>query len=347
MRKNYSKKYLLLCAFLMMSVMAFAQKGSIKGKVLDESNQPLPGAAVSIDGSTIGASTDANGNYTINGVNPGNYTLTARFIGYASGKQTITVGSSVITVDFSLKPDSKNLNEVVVIGYGTVKSKDITGSIATVTSKDFNQGAVTTPEQLIQGKVAGVSIISNSGAPGAGSTIRIRGGASINGSNDPLIVIDGVPISNGGIAGAANPLSLINPADIESFTVLKDASSAAIYGNRASNGVILITTKKGQSGKPVINFTAQVSAGTLPNEAPVLSAAQFRAYVNANDTTSAGKYKSLLGNASTDWQKQIYQTAISNDDNLSIAGTTGKLPYRVSLGYTDQNGILKTTSLNR
>ncbi len=347
MRKNYSKKYLLLCAFLMMSVMAFAQKGSIKGKVLDESNQPLPGAAVSIDGSTIGASTDANGNYTINGVNPGNYTLTARFIGYASGKQTITVGSSVITVDFSLKPDSKNLNEVVVIGYGTVKSKDITGSIATVTSKDFNQGAVTTPEQLIQGKVAGVSIISNSGAPGAGSTIRIRGGASINGSNDPLIVIDGVPISNGGIAGAANPLSLINPADIESFTVLKDASSAAIYGNRASNGVILITTKKGQSGKPVINFTAQVSAGTLPKEAPVLSAAQFRAYVNANDTTSAGKYKSLLGNASTDWQKQIYQTAISNDDNLSIAGTTGKLPYRVSLGYTDQNGILKTTSLNR
>jgi len=331
----------------MMSVMAFAQKGSIKGKVLDETNQPLPGVAVSIDGTTLGSATDVNGNYTISGVNPGNYTLTAKFIGYTTAKQTITVGSSVITVDFSLKPDSKNLNEVVVIGYGTVKSKDITGSVATVTAKDFNQGGATTPEQLIQGKVPGVSIISNSGAPGAGSTIRIRGGASINGSNDPLIVIDGVPLSNGGIAGAANPLDLINPADIESFTVLKDASAAAIYGNRASNGVILITTKKGQSGAPVINFSAQVSAGTLPKEAPVLSAAQFRAYVNANDTTSTGKYKALLGNASTDWQKQIYQTAISNDDNLSISGTTAKIPYRVSVGYTDQNGILKTTNLNR
>jgi iron complex outermembrane receptor protein len=241
------------------------------------------------------------------------------------------------------------LNEVVVIGYGTTRSKDITGSVDVVTSKDFNQGAVTTPEQLIQGKVAGVSVISNSGAPGAGSTIRIRGGASINGSNDPLIVIDGVPLSNDGISGAANPLDLINPNDIESFSILKDASAAAIYGNRASNGVILITTKKGQAGKPVINFSAQASVGTLPKEAPVLSPSQFRAYVIANDTTAAGKYRSLLGNANTDWQKQIYRTSVSTDDNLSIAGAAlkDKLPYRVSVGYTDQNGIVKTTSMNR
>lgn len=347
---------MLLCAFLMMSVMAFAQTGSIKGKVLDETNQPLPGASVGIDGTTIGSVTDGNGNYTISGVKPGNYTLTAKFVGYVASKQTITVGTTVINADFGLKPDSKNLNEVVVIGYGTVKSKDLTGSIATVSSKDFNQGAITTPEQLIQGKVAGVSIISNSGAPGSGSTIRIRGGASINGSNDPLIVLDGVPLDDprnpdgtSKIAGVADPLSLINPNDIESFTVLKDASSAAIYGNRASNGVILITTRKGRPGKPVINFSTQFSISKLPKEAPVLTADQFRAYVNANDTTSTGKYKSLLGTANTDWQKQIYQTAVSTDDNLSISGTTlkNKLPYRVSVGYTDQNGILKTTSLER
>ncbi len=347
---------MLLCAFLMMSVMAFAQTGSIKGKVLDETSQPLPGAAVTIDGTTIGSVTDNSGNYTISGVKPGNYSVTAKFVGYVAIKQTITVGTSVVTLDFGLKPDSKNLNEIVVIGYGTQKSKDLTGSIATVSSKDFNQGVVTTPEQLIQGKVAGVSITSNSGAPGSGSTIRIRGGASINGSNNPLIVLDGVPLDDprnadgtSKIAGVADPLSLINPDDIESFSILKDASAAAIYGNRASNGVIIITTKKGKAGKPVIDFTTQFSVSKLTKEAPVLSAAQFRAYVNANDTTAAGKYRILLGTANTDWQKEIYQTAISTDNNLSVSGTTlnNKLPYRVSVGYTDQNGILKTTSLER
>jgi len=351
MRKNYSKKYVLLCAFIFMSVMAFAQTGGIKGKVVDESNQPMPGVAVSIDGTTIGSTTDVSGNYTITHVNAGKYTVSAKFIGYATSKQQITVGSSVIDLNFDLKPENTALNEVVVIGYGTQKSKDVTGSIATVTAKDFNTGTVTSPEQLIQGKVAGVSIISNSGAPGAGSTIRIRGGASVNGSNDPLIVIDGVPLSNTGIAGAANPLDLINPNDIASFSILKDASAAAIYGNRASNGVILITTKKGQTGKPQINFTTQFSVGTLPKEAPVLSPAQFRAYVIANDTTagSAGNFTKLLGSASTDWQKQIYQTSYSTDNNLSLSGATAnnKLPYRVSVGYTDQNGILKTTSLER
>jgi len=347
MRKNYSKKYVLLCAFLMMSVMAFAQTGSIKGKVVDETNQPLPGSAVSIDGTTLGGSTDVNGNYTISGVKPGNYTLTAKFLGYIALKKTVTVSNSVITVDFSLKPQNTSLNEVVVIGYGTTKSKDLTGSVATVTSKDFNKGFVTTPEQLIQGKVAGVNVVSNSGAPGAGSTITIRGGASINGGNDPLYVIDGVPLSPDAIPGAANPLDMINPNDIESFSILKDASAAAIYGNRASNGVILITTKKGQSGKPVINFSTQFSISKLPKEAPVLTPDQFRSYVNSHDTTAAGIYKRYLGTSSTDWQKEIYQTALSTDNNLSISGAAGKLPYRVSVGYTNQDGILKTTSLER
>jgi len=344
MRKNYSKKYVLLCAFLMMSYMAFAQTGGIRGKVVDENNQPLPGAAVSIDGTTIGSSTDVNGVYNINRLKAGNYTITAKFLGYLALKKTVTIDNSVVTVDFALQPQNSTLNEVVVTGYGTVKKKDLTGSIATVTEKDFNTGAITTPEQLIQGKVAGVSVTSNSGAPGSGSTITIRGGASINGGNDPLYVIDGVPLSPDGIAGAANPMDLINPNDIESFSVLKDASATAIYGNRASNGVIMITTKKGHAGKPVISFSTQLSLSELPKEAPVLSAQQFRDYVNANgDAAQIAE----LGTANTDWQQQIYQKAISTDDNLSISGSAGKLPYRVSVGYTDQNGILKTTRLER
>ena len=219
MRKNYSKKYVLLCAFLMMSVMAFAQSGGIKGKVVDETNLPLPGSSVSIDGTTIGATTDGSGNYTITGLKPGNYTVTAKFLGYTAFQKTVTVGNTVVTVDFALKPQNTSLNEVVVVGYGTQKKKDLTGSVISVTAKDFNQGPVTTPEALITGKVSGVQITSNGGAPGSGSTIRIRGGASLNASNDPLIVIDNVPVSNSGISGVANPLSLINPNDIESFNV--------------------------------------------------------------------------------------------------------------------------------
>ena len=331
--------------------MAFAQTGSIKGKVLDETNAPLPGASVTIDGTTLGGSTDANGSFTITGVKTGNVTVTAKFLGYIPLKKTVTVNTSVTAVDFSLQPESKSLNEVVVIGYGTQKKKDLSGAITNVTSKDFQKGVITTPEQLIAGKVAGVSVISNSGAPGSGSQIRIRGGASLSASNDPLIVIDGVPIDNGRkpdgtskIPGVADPLSLINPNDIESFSVLKDASAAAIYGNRASNGVILITTKKGKTGKPVIDFSTQFSAGKLVKEASVLTANQLRDYVNTNGTAAQ---KAQLGTANTDWQKQIYQTALTTDNNLSVSGATKLLPYRVSVGYLDQNGILKTSSLER
>ena len=347
MRKFYLKQYLLICAFLvMLTGISFAQTRTITGKVVDETNQPLPGAVVKIKGTQISAPTDVNGAFRLVGVTNGAVTIQANFVGYIVSEQAITATGNA-TVNFRLLPETKSLNEVVVIGYGSVLKKDLTGSVATVTSKDFNQGVVTSPEQLIQGKVAGVSIISNSGAPGSGSTIRIRGGASVNGSNDPLIVIDGVPLASGGISGVSSPLDLINPNDVESFSILKDASAAAIYGNRASNGVIIITTKKGQSGKPQINFNTQMSVGTLPKEAPVLSPGQFRAYITANDTTSAKKYASLLGNANTDWQKQIYQTSVSTNNNLSVSGTAGKLPYRVSVGYDNQNGILKTTDMKR
>jgi len=347
MRNYYLKNYVIAWVMLIMPFIAFAQTGNISGKVVDENNQPLPGATVSVAGTNIATAADAQGMYALKGLKAGSYTLKANFIGYAAVQAAVTVKSGTQIVNFNLKADSRSLSEIVVIGYGTAKKTDLTGSVAIVSSKDFNQGAVTTPEQLIQGKVAGVSIISNSGAPGAGSTITIRGGASVNGSNSPLIIIDGVPLSPDAIPGAANPLDMINPNDIESFSILKDASAAAIYGNRASNGVIIITTKKGQAGKPVINFSTQLSVSKLPKEAPVLSADQFRAYVNTYDTTKAGIYRNLLGTASTDWQQQIYQTAVSTDNNLSVSGMASKLPYRVSVGYTDQNGILKTTSLQR
>jgi TonB-linked SusC/RagA family outer membrane protein len=350
MRKIYFKQYLLICAFLMISGISFAQTGIITGKVVDETNQPLPGAIVSVVGAQKNSPTDANGNFKLTGVANGTVTLQANFIGYKLNEKTITVTGNT-TVNFNMAPSSTDLNEVVVIGYGTVQKKDLTGSVATITAKDFNQGAVTAPEQLIQGKVAGVSIISNSGAPGAASQILIRGGASVNGSNAPLIVVDGIPLDDAmnpdgtsKISGVANPLAMINPNDIESFSILKDASAAAIYGNRASSGVILITTKKGQAGAPKINFSTQLSVSTLPKEAPVLSASQFRSFVKQyGDTAQIAQ----LGTANTDWQKQIYQTAISTDDNVSISGTSGHLPYRVSVGYTDQNGIMKTTSLQR
>ena len=357
MIKNYLKKYLLFLGLLFSASAAFAQTGSVTGTVLDETKQPLIGAAVSIDGTTIGASTDVNGKFTLSGLQAGKYAITAKYIGYVDVKKSVTITSGqTLTVNFQMSSGARNLNEVVVIGYGSVQKKDLTGSITTVTAKDFNQGVVTTPEQLIQGKAAGVSITSNGGAPGSGSTIRIRGGASISGNNNPLIVIDGVPLDNprnsdgsSRIAGAADPLSLINPNDIESFSILKDASATAIYGNRASSGVILITTKKGKNGKPVIAFNTQFSIGTLPKEASVLSPSQFRDYINSHDTTAAGVYRQQLGTYNTDWQKQIYQTSYSTDDNVSISGSTAKnkLPYRVSVGYTDQDGILKTSSLER
>ena len=325
---------------------SFAQTATITGKVVDETNAPLPGAVVTIKGTQKGATTDVTGSFRITGVANGAVTVQVNFIGYQPIEKSLTVSGNA-TVNFSLVPGQQDLNEVVVIGYGSALKKDLTGAISTVTAKDFNTGVVTTPEELIQGKVAGVSITTNGGAPGAGSVIRIRGGASLNGLSDPLIVIDGVPLTSDGIAGAASPLDLINPNDIESFSILKDASAAAIYGNRGSNGVIIITTKKGQSGKPQVNFSTQFSAGVLPKEAPILSAAQFRAYITANDTTTAKQYINLLGNANTDWQKQIYQTSFSTDNNLSISGSAGKLPYRVSVGYTENNGILKTSDMDR
>ncbi|SEA15475.1 SusC/RagA family TonB-linked outer membrane protein [Pedobacter hartonius] len=352
MRVFYVMRQVLMLVFTFTALAVQAQTGSITGKIVDETGQGLPGVSVQVKGLSKTSSTDVKGNFRITGVANGSATLTASYIGYRSVDMDIVVNGNTVA-NFSLKPDSQNLNEVVVIGYGTAQKKDLTGSITTVGAKEFQTGNITSPEQLIAGKVAGVSITSNGGAPGSGSTIRVRGGASLNASNDPLIVVDGVPfssnllpgaISSNVIAGVGNPLSLINPNDIETFTILKDANATAIYGSRASNGVILITTKKGKSGAPVINFSTVNSYATVAKKVNVLSAGQIRSYVNANGNADQ---KALLGTANTDWQDVIYNSAFSTDNNLSIAGTFKKVPYRFSAGYLDQNGLLRTDNLTR
>ncbi len=238
----------------------------------------------------------------------------------------------------------RKIEEVVLVGYGAKKKTDLTGSVTAISTKDFNGGVVSSPEQLIQGKAAGVQITTNGGAPGSGSTIRIRGAASLNASNDPLIVIDGMPLDNNTINGAANPLALINPNDIESFNILKDASAAAIYGNRATNGVIIITTKKGARGRLKVGYNATTSISQKFGTLDVLNGDEFRNVVNAN---AADVYKALLGTGNTNWQEKIYQTAVGLDNNLTLSGGIGKLPFRLSLGYLNQDGILRTNNIER
>lgn len=327
----------LFSFFLVLMHAASAQDKPVTGRVTDASNQPVPGVTVAVRGKTASAVTDNNGYYSIRAVS-GDVLLFSS-VGYTANEVKVGNGPANIV----LTANSSTLNEVVLIGYGSTRKKDLTGSVATVTAKDFQKGVISTPEQLIAGKVAGVSIVSNGGRPGGGSTIRIRGGSSLRASNDPLIVIDGIPLENSSISGAADPLSFINPNDIESFTILKDASAAAIYGTRASNGVIIITTKKGTGGKLRINFTTNQSMSKIIKEVDVLSADQFRAIVNANGTAAQ---KAQLGTANTDWQDQIYHTAFSTDNNLSLTGGL-KLPYRFSIGYTNQNGIVRTDNLER
>lgn len=320
---------------------SFAQTRVVTGKVTDSKDgAAMQGVTVSVKGTKTAVTTGSDGTYKIT-VPDGASTLVYSSVGFTPQEFAVDGKTSV---DVVLAANNTQLGEVVVIGYGSARKKDLTGSVTLVTAKDFQKGNITTPEQLIAGKVAGVQITSNGGAPGSGSTIRIRGGASLNASNNPLIVIDGVPVDNGGISGAANALALINPNDIETFNVLKDASATAIYGSRASNGVIIITTKKGKSGKPKFSFSTQVSLSTLPKQADVLSADEFRTYVKDHGTPAQ---IAIMGNASTNWQDEVYNNAFSTDNNISVSGSYKKIPYRVSLGYMSQDGILNTGNLNR
>jgi TonB-linked SusC/RagA family outer membrane protein len=341
------KLRLLMFVFAILLVnLSYAQQKTITGTVTDQSTgEMLPGVTIVIDGTTTGTITDLDGKYSINASS--DQTLTYSFVGYEK-KSVLIDGQSVINIQ--LVVGTEDLGEVVVIGYGTVKKDDATGSIASVRSEDFNKGALTSPQELIVGKSAGVVVTSNGGAPGAGSTIRIRGGSSLKASNDPLIVIDGFPVDNTTISGLSNPLSTINPNDIESMTILKDASATAIYGSRASNGVVIITTKKGMSGKPFkITYDGNTSVSSAVKFMEVLTGDELRSLIN-DRIANANLTKVILdriGTENTDWQKQIYRNALSTDHNLSVTGNIQNMPYRASMGYTNQNGILKKSNMNR
>ena len=318
-----------------------AQTRTIKGEVTDAQNgEALIGATVMVEGEKGGTVTDFDGNFSLQ-VSSSAKKIKVSYIGYIDKVLSISDNMKV-----KLESDSKALADVVVIGYGTARKSDLTGSVATVKSKDFNKGLVSSPEQLINGKVSGVQIMSNSGSASAGSTIRVRGGASLNASNDPLIVLDGVPLEQGGISGnSSNFLSMINPSDIESMTVLKDASSTAIYGSRASNGVIIITTKKGQQGGLKVNFNTTNSMQTRAQMVDMLSHDDF---VNVINQFGTDNQKSLLGNANTDWNDEVYRTAFGTDNNLSLSGSIGKyLPFRVSAGYYNQSGLVRKDNVER
>ena len=332
--------FLVMLLLLILPLAVHAQTKKVSGIVTDETNEPLIGVTVVVPETTVGVTTDIDGRYTIT-LPDGKNQIRFSFLGCET--QTLTVTGATINV--KMMPQSNTLTDVVVIGYGTIRKSDLTGSVSNVSSKDFNAG-VSSPEQLINGKVSGVQIMSNSGSPTAGSTIRIRGGASLNASNDPLIVLDGVPLESGGISGnTGNFLSLINPSDIESMSILKDASSTAIYGSRASNGVIIITTKKGTNSGLKVSFNTTFSTQTRTKMADMLSRNQFVDVINANGTADQ---KALLGDASTNWNDQIFRTVFGTDNNVSIAGrVTPNMPIRVSLGYYNQNGLLLRDNAER
>lgn len=331
----------LLFMIAAVSIRAAAQTRDIIGNVSDAvSGEPLIGATIMTVGSRQGAVTDMEGNFTLS-LSKDIKTVTVSYVGYIS-KTLPVIGNMRI----KLQPDNKMLSDIVVIGYGTVRKSDLTGSVSTIKSENFNKGAISSPEQLINGKVAGLQIMSNSGSATAGSTIRVRGGASLNASNDPLIVLDGLPLEQGGISGnTGNFLSLINPADIESMTVLKDASSTAIYGSRASNGVIIITTKKARDGRVSINFNTTNTLQTCTKLVDMLDRNQFVELINREGTAAQ---QALLGTASTDWNDEVYRTAFGTDNNLSIAGKLSKgLPFRVSVGYLNQSGLIRKDNIGR
>lgn len=320
-----------------------AQESAITGTVTDEATgSGLPGVSILVKGTTVGTTTDLDGNYSLN-VGQGS-TLVFSYVGYIT--QEVGIASQT-TLDIKLKEDITSLEEVVVIGYGQVKKKDATGSVVAIDEEDFNKGAVVSTQELITGRIAGVQITPESGEPGAASQIRIRGGSSLSASNDPLIVIDGVPISNKTISGLGNALSSLNPNDIETVTVLKDASATAIYGSRASNGVILVTTKSGSKGKEVnVNYNTKLSLGTPNERVDVLSADEFRAMIQERYADNQDALD-LLGTANTDWQDEIFQNAFGQDHHLSVHGNVKEMPYRVSLGYTNHDGIIKTSNFER
>ncbi len=329
---------------------------SVTGKVISEKGEALPGVTVIIKGTSTGTVTDFDGNYNLTNVS-GDAVLVFSFVGMES--QEIPVAGKT-RIDVTLKEEAIGLEEVVAIGYGTMKKSDLTGSVSSVSSDDFNKGAQISAQQLVQGKISGVNISLNSGKPGGATTVRVRGGTSISASNDPLYVIDGVPISTtAGVSSAnirgtgtdffdqepTNPLMTLNPNDIESINVLKDASATAIYGSRGANGVIMITTKKGKAGKAQVTYDVSTSLASVANTLDVLSADEYRTTVADLGYVEGTDYQDL--GANTNWQDLIYRTAFSHDHYLSLSGGSEATSYRVSLGYGDQEGIMLGSKLEK
>src|SRR5450759_4918481 len=326
MKKQILTTLLMLFLGILLSGAMNAQGIKISGKVTDASDgSPLVGVTIQEKGTSNGTITDLSGKFSLT-VAP-TAILVISYVGYTA--QDVPVNGR-IAINIAMTIGDQKLQEVVVIGYGTVAKKDVTGSVVAIGTRDFNTGALSRPQDLIMGKIPGVQITSNGGDPSAGATIRIRGGSSLSASNDPLIVIDGVPVDNNAISGMPNALNLVNSNDIESFTILKDASATAIYGSRASNGVILITTKKGLAGKPMkVTYDASFSVGKRTGEVGVLTPTEFVSLINSQYGATSPQ-AALMGQAATNWQKQIYQTAFSNDQNLSLSGAYKTFPYRAS-----------------
>ena len=326
---------LTLASGLLLTVSSFAQSNAIKGQVKDASGEPIMGATITVNGKAVGI-TDMDGNFSVDAAPGTNLTFT--YLGMTP--KTIKATSNMM---ITLVDDQKSLNEVVVIGYGRAKKNDLTGSVTAIKPDEMSKGITSSASDMLVGKIAGVDVQTGGGQPGTGAQIRIRGGASLNASNDPLYVIDGLAIDNNTNKGMSNVLAMINPNDIESFTVLKDASATAIYGSRASNGVIIITTKKGRSGqKPSVTYNGDVTLSTIQKKYEVMNASEYKQAL-----TNLGIDTNGLGTADTDWQDEIFRTAISTNHNVSIQGGLKNMPYRVSLGFEDNNGIVKTTWMKR
>ena len=334
------KTLMVMLLSLCMSLPALAQKITVQGTVFDETGETLIGASVMVKGSAVGVATDFDGNFRVETDAKG--TLVVSYVGYLTQEVAVD-GRTEIKV--TLQPNSAVLEEVVAIGYGTVKKNDATGSVSTVKPSEIQAGLATSVQDLLVGQTPGV-VVTTSAGPEGGGQIRIRGGASLNASNDPLIVIDGVPLDNSGVQGMSNPLSMISPDNIENMVILKDASATAIYGSRASNGVIIITTKKGKSGKPQVNFSANMYVNSARKKWDMLDAAEYRALVTKYHGSDSEAVKAM-GSANTNWQDEILRTTVSSDYNLSVGGTTGILPYRVAVSYTNNNGIINTSKMDR
>lgn len=344
-KKRLLARPLALLLVLLLCMHAFPQSKVVTGKVTDSKDgSPLQGVTVAPKGSGVGTTTDEKGYFHLT-VRSNVSILVISSVGFSAKEVSITGADLAV----SLTAFNASLSEVIVVAYGTRRKGDLTGAVTSVTAKDFQKGSISSSEQLLQGKVAGLQITTGGGSAGGGSRIRIRGVASLNASNDPLIVVDGVPVESNNLAGSANFLNTINPDDIESMSVLKDASASALYGSRASNGVIIITTKKGSPGHVKYNFNTKLSLGSVAKYADVLSADQVRSIINADAAaTGNNSYKNLLGGSSTDWQKVVLQDAPGFDNNISATGSIAHMvPFRLSFGYLNQAGILRTNTFDR